>query len=134
MTLDEKLKLLAEYPDETEGSRIAAQARRLSGKLSREERRRLFHRAMVRIHGGLMPDDSNNAISQPRPPGYLSLNMTIEEKLQKISEYPDDTVGSRLAAEARRDSSKLSREERKQLFREAMVMIYGGKLQETPRD
>lgn len=59
--------------------------------------------------------------------------MTLEEKLKKIAEYPDDTIGSRLAAEARRESSKLSREERKQLFREGMLMVYGRKSEEASR-
>lgn len=59
--------------------------------------------------------------------------MTLEEKLKKIAEYPDETVGSRLAAEARRESSKLSRDDRKRLFREGMAMIYGSKPEKTPR-
>ena len=41
-----------DYPDETEGSRIAAKARKMASKLTPEERRELFRRAMVRIYGG----------------------------------------------------------------------------------
>ena len=134
MTFDEKLQVAMAYPDETEGSRLAAEARRAANRLSREERRRLFRQAMVTIHGGVNLDGPENQASQTRPPSYLPAVMTLEEKLQKIAGYPDDTIGSQLAAEARRESSKLSREERKQLFREAMVMIYGGKLEEAPRD
>jgi hypothetical protein len=41
-----------DYPDETEGSRIAAKARKMASKLTPEERREHFRRAMVRIYGG----------------------------------------------------------------------------------
>ena len=41
-----------DYPDETEGSRIAAKARKMASKLTQEQRRELFRRAMVRIYGG----------------------------------------------------------------------------------
>ncbi len=41
-----------DYPTETEGSRIAAKARRMAGNLTPEQRRELFRRAMVRIYGG----------------------------------------------------------------------------------
>ena len=41
-----------DYPEETEGSRLAAKARKLASKLSPEQRRELFRRAMVRIYGG----------------------------------------------------------------------------------
>jgi hypothetical protein len=40
------------YPDETEGSRIAAAVRKEASKLSTEQRRELFKRAMIRIYGG----------------------------------------------------------------------------------
>lgn len=40
------------YPDETEGSRIAATVRKEASKLTAEQRRELFRRAMVRIYGG----------------------------------------------------------------------------------
>ena len=41
-----------DYPDETRGSRLAAKTRKLASKLTPEERRELFRRAMVRIYGG----------------------------------------------------------------------------------
>ncbi len=41
-----------EYPAETEGSRIAAVARKAVSKLSAEQRRELFRRGMARIYGG----------------------------------------------------------------------------------
>jgi hypothetical protein len=41
-----------DYPEETEGSRLAAKARKMASKLTQEQRRELFRRAMVRIYGG----------------------------------------------------------------------------------
>lgn len=41
-----------DYPDETEGSRIAAKARKMASKLTPEERRAHFNAAMVLIYGG----------------------------------------------------------------------------------
>jgi len=41
-----------DYPDETEGSRIAAKTRKLASKLTPEQRREFIRRAMVRIYGG----------------------------------------------------------------------------------
>jgi hypothetical protein len=40
-------------------------------------------------------------------------------------DYPSNTMGSRVAAEARRQTNKLSREERRKLFAGAMVTVYG---------
>jgi hypothetical protein len=47
-----------DYPDETEGSRMAAKARKLASKLTPEERRAHFNAAMVLIYGG---DDAKEA-------------------------------------------------------------------------
>ena len=47
-----KVKRKLAYPEETEGSRIAAVARKGASKLTTEQRRNLFKRAMVRIYGG----------------------------------------------------------------------------------
>lgn len=41
-----------DYPEETEGSRLAAKTRKLANKLTPEQRREFFRRAMVRIYGG----------------------------------------------------------------------------------
>jgi len=41
-----------DYPLETEGSRIAARLRKQASKLTEEQRREFFRRAMVRIYGG----------------------------------------------------------------------------------
>ena len=47
-----------DYPDETEGSRLAAKARKLASKLTPEQRRAHFNAAMVLIYGG---DDAKEA-------------------------------------------------------------------------
>ena len=41
-----------EYPETTEGSRLAAKARKMAGKLSAEQRREHFNGAMAMIYGG----------------------------------------------------------------------------------
>jgi len=46
-------------------------------------------------------------------------------KPHKKLDYPDETEGSRLAAEARRRCNKLTPEERRYHFEQAMVIIYG---------
>jgi hypothetical protein len=40
-----------DYPDETEGSRVASETRRRCNKLTAEERREHFRRAMATIYG-----------------------------------------------------------------------------------
>ena len=40
--------------------------------------------------------------------------------------YPDETVGSRLAAEIRKRANKLTAAERREHFQKAMAIIYGG--------
>jgi hypothetical protein len=45
---------------------------------------------------------------------------------QKKLDYPAETPGSRLAAKARKLASKLTSEQRREHFDEAMTMIYGG--------
>jgi hypothetical protein len=47
-----KVKRKRAYPEETEGSRVAAAVRKGASKLTAEQRRALFKRAMVRIYGG----------------------------------------------------------------------------------
>ena len=41
-----------DYPGKTAGSRLAAKARKLANKLTREQRREHFDRAMTMIYGG----------------------------------------------------------------------------------
>jgi hypothetical protein len=50
--------------------------------------------------------------------------MTTEE-LQALPDYPLETEGSVIAAEARERANSLSDREREEYFRSAMVMIYG---------
>jgi uncharacterized protein YgiM (DUF1202 family) len=50
---------------------------------------------------------------------------------QKKLDYPETTVGSRLAAKARKQASKLTPEQRQEHFNEAMTMIYGGAKETT---
>ena len=45
--------------------------------------------------------------------------------------YPDETNGTRWAAEARRLTSKMTPAERAEHFRQAMVKIYGGQPKEA---
>ena len=45
---------------------------------------------------------------------------------RKKLDYPQTTVGSRLAAKARKMASKLTREERREHINAAMAMIYAG--------
>ena len=44
----------------------------------------------------------------------------------KKLDYPGTTAGSRLAAKARKLASKLTAEQRREHFKGAMAMIYGG--------
>jgi hypothetical protein len=41
-----------DYPAETPGSRLAAKARKLANKLTPEQRREHFNKAMTMIYGG----------------------------------------------------------------------------------
>ena len=41
-----------DYPEETPGSRLAAKARKLANKLTTEQRREHFNKAMTMIYGG----------------------------------------------------------------------------------
>jgi hypothetical protein len=47
-------------------------------------------------------------------------------KVKRKIAYPDETKGSRIAAAVRKEASKLTAEQRRELFKRAMVMIYGG--------
>lgn len=48
----------------------------------------------------------------------------MPSKRPKI-DYPAETEGSRIAAKLRKEASKMTAEERKSYFEEAMQMIYG---------
>ena len=45
---------------------------------------------------------------------------------RKKPHYPEETMGSRLAAEIRKRANKLTKEEREDLFKKAMQVYYGG--------
>jgi len=47
-------------------------------------------------------------------------------KTRKKLTYPNETEGSRIAAAVRKEASKLTAEQRRELFKQAMVRIYGG--------
>jgi len=46
--------------------------------------------------------------------------------MKRTLHYPDETTGSRLAADARRKANALTAEQRRAHFNKAMVLIYGG--------
>ena len=50
---------------------------------------------------------------------------------RKRLDYPDETNGSRVAADVRKAASKLTSEQRRELFKRGMVRIYGGQPKET---
>ena len=50
-----------DYPAETEGSRLAAKARKMANKLTTEERRAHFNAAMALIYGGKDPKQAAGA-------------------------------------------------------------------------
>jgi hypothetical protein len=50
---------------------------------------------------------------------------------QKKLDYPEETAGSRLAAKARKLANKLTPEQRREHFNEAMLMIDGGAKEAT---
>ena len=55
----------------------------------------------------------------------LQKRMPSPAKKKKLS-YPDETEGSRMAAEIRRRANKLTPEQRREHFRKGMAIIYGG--------
>jgi len=53
-------------------------------------------------------------------------NTTPSPIKKKKLDYPDETEGSRFAAETRRRCNKLTAEKRREHLRKAMSIIYGG--------
>lgn len=53
--------------------------------------------------------------------------MKERESRKTPLDYPLDTEGSRLATEIRKRANKLTREQRRDYFRQGMAIIYGGK-------
>lgn len=50
----------------------------------------------------------------------------MRENQKNICEYPDETPGSILAREGREKANGLTEQEREELFREGLALIYGG--------
>jgi hypothetical protein len=50
----------------------------------------------------------------------------MKAKSRKLVDYPDQTRGSKLAAEIRKKANGLSSKQRAECFRKGMSMIYGG--------
>ncbi len=50
----------------------------------------------------------------------------MKMKPRKVLDYPDETHGSKLAAEIRRKANGLTAKQRAEHFRKGMAMIYGG--------
>jgi hypothetical protein len=49
----------------------------------------------------------------------------MKTKSRKLLDYPDQTHGSKLAAELRKKANRLSPKQREEYFRKGMAMIYG---------
>jgi hypothetical protein len=50
-----------DYPEETEGSRIAAQVRKQASKMTREQREECLKRAMQVYYGGRWPKEATRS-------------------------------------------------------------------------
>ena len=48
------------------------------------------------------------------------------QSTKKALSYPDETTGTKLAAEMRKKANNLSAEQKHRYFRKAMAIIYGG--------
>ena len=59
------------------------------------------------------------------------IHTTLHKRRRKL-DYPEETNGTRWAAEARKMASKLTPEEEAEHFRRAMVKVYGGQPKEIP--
>ena len=57
--------------------------------------------------------------------------MKQTRRKRKRLDYPEETNGTRWAAEARRLASKLTPEQEAEHFRRAMVKVYGGQLKKV---
>lgn len=56
---------------------------------------------------------------------------TARHAKKKVLDYPEQTDGTRWAAVARKRTSKMTREQRAEIFRRGMVRIYGGQPKEA---
>ena len=62
------------------------------------------------------------------------MQMSKPAQKKKRADYPDETVGSKLAAEARKLGNSLTDEQRDDFLERAKALIYGGRhAKETAR-
>ena len=57
----------------------------------------------------------------------------VRQRRKKTADYPEQTVGSRLAAEARKMSNSMTEQQRADYFKQAVAMIYGASGKKTVR-
>jgi hypothetical protein len=50
----------------------------------------------------------------------------VKAKSRKLLDYPDQTRGSKMAAEVRKKANGLSSKQRAEFFRKGLAMIYAG--------
>src|SRR5438477_6004659 len=84
-----------------------------------------------RIGKGSLSNTSQTDIDNPWEArhGICVMRQPTPRNRKKV-DYPDETSGSRIAAEVRKQSSKLTAEQRRALARRAMIRIYGGEPKE----
>ena len=61
-----------------------------------------------------------------RPDFNATMSSKPSTVKKKPLDYPDETNGSKLAAEIRQQANRLTAEQRAELFKEGMVTIHGG--------
>ena len=54
------------------------------------------------------------------------------KRTKKPADYPAETIGSKLAAEARQMANSMTEEQRADCFRQAIAMIYGPDATKAP--
>ncbi len=70
---------------------------------------------------------------------YLGIKLVMKARRKKVGmgvnkpvkDYPDQTAGSRLAAKIRAKANKLTDQQRADLFRRGLAMIYGSAAKKT---
>ena len=122
-----------DYPEETDGSRLAAEIRRRCNKLTKEQRRKHFAQAMQVYYGSTWPKESSPSFTgQGLDKGEASkdLRAGMKKRLpasaKRKIDFPEHTEYDRMAAEVRRRANRLTPEERVEYLRRGMVRVYGG--------
>jgi len=72
-----------------------------------------------------VPVNERPAVDNPAPLPESTTVMRQHATKPKSPDYPDETPGSRLAAEIRKRGNKLTPEQRRDHVNAAMAMIYG---------